>query len=326
MKNALVGFGICVATLCVASASHAQSSAAPYPVRSVRVIVPYPPGGPTDVIARLAAQTLTETLGQQFYVENVSGASGARGAMMAAAAPGDGYTLMFVTNDLAITPAISTKVQYDPIKSFAPISIVSKSPSAVLVHPSVPARTMQEFVTLARADPAKYSYASMSLGQNLLNTEKLFRLRLKLPIVRIPFPGAAPILASTVAGHTLVGYIGLPPASPFLKEGTLRALAVTSGARSPIAPDVPTMAESGLADQESELIIGLVAPAATAPSIVELLARAMADFVARPQTRERLAAFGFSSVGGTPEEFAAQIKSDIDDSTKVVRDAGIKVE
>jgi tripartite-type tricarboxylate transporter receptor subunit TctC len=326
MKSALVGFGICVATLCVANASHAQSSAASYPVRSVRVIVPYPPGGPTDVIARLAAQTLTETLGQQFYVENVSGASGARGAMMAAAAPADGYTLMFVTNDLAITPAISTKVQYDPIKSFAPISIVSKSPSAVLVHPSVPARTMQEFITLARADPAKYSYASMSLGQNLLNTEKLFRLRLKLPIVRIPFPGAAPILASTVAGHTLVGYIGLPPASPFLREGTLRALAVTSGTRSPIAPDVPTMAESGLADQESELIIGLVAPAATAPLIVELLARAMAEFVARPQTRERLAAFGFSPVGGTPEEFAAQIKSDIDDSTKVVRDAGIKIE
>jgi tripartite-type tricarboxylate transporter receptor subunit TctC len=295
-------------------------------VRSVRVIVPYPPGGPTDVIARLAAQTLTETLGQQFYVENVSGASGARGATMAAAAAGDGYTLMFVTNDLAISPSLSSKIQYDPIKDFAPISIVSKSPSAVLVHPSVPARTMQEFVALARADPAKYSYASMSLGQNLLNTEKLFRLSLKLPLVRIPFPGAAPILSSTVAGHTLVGYIGLPPASPFLKEGTLRALAVTSPRRSPIAPDVPTMAESGLADQESELIIGLVAPAATPPSIVELLARQMAQFVARPQTRERLAAFGFTPVGGTPEEFAAQIKSDIDNSISVVRDAGIKVE
>jgi len=331
MRSALAGVGICAAALCVAmfcvsSASHAQSSAAPYPVRSVRVIVPYPPGGPTDVIARLAAQTLTETLGQQFYVENVSGASGVRGATMVAAAPGDGYTLMLVTNDLAISPSLSSKIQYDPIKDFAPISIVSKSPSAVLVHPSVSARTMQEFVTLARADPAKYSYASMSLGQNLLSTEKLFRLSLKLPLVRIPFPGAAPILSSTVAGHTLVGYIGLPPASPFLKEGTLRALAVSSPRRSPIAPDVPTMAESGLADQESELVIGLVAPAATPPSIVQLLARQMAQFVARPQTQERLAAFGFTPVGGTPEEFAAQIKSDIDNSSRVVRDAGIKVE
>jgi tripartite-type tricarboxylate transporter receptor subunit TctC len=166
----------------------------------------------------------------------------------------------------------------------------------------------------------------MSLGQNLLNTERLFRLTLKLPVIRIPFPGAAPILTSTAAGHTLVGYIGLPPASPFIKEGTLRALAVTSPKRSPVAPDVPTMAESGLAGQETELVIGLVAPAATPPSIVELLARQMAQFVARPQTQERLAAFGFTAVGGTPKEFAALIRSDIDRATAIVRDAGIRVD
>ena len=181
-------------------------------------------------------------------------------------------------------------------------------------------------MTLARADPAKYSYASMSQGQNLLNTERLFRLTLKLPIVRIPFPGAAPILGSTAAGHTLVGYIGLPSATPFIKEGTLRALAVSSFKRSPIVPDVPTMAESGLAGQESELVIGLVAPAGTPSSIVELLARRMAEFVARPQTQERLAAFGFAAVGGTPGEFAAQIKSDIDRAATIVREAGIKID
>ena len=322
MKNALASFGMGVALL--AGASLAQ--AADYPTRSVRVIVAYPAGGPTDLIARLAAQMLTELLGQSFFVENVSGGSGVRGAAMVAAAPGDGYTLMVATNDLAIAPAMSTKVGYDPIRDFVPISIISRSPSVLLLHPSVPAKTVQEFVTLARADPAKYSYASMSLGQNLLNTERLFRLTLKLPIVRIPFPGAAPILTTTAAGHTLVGYIGLPPASPFIKEGTLRALAVTSAKRSPIVPDVPTMAESGLAGQETELVIGLVAPAATPPSIVELLARQMAQFVARPQTQERLAAFGFTAVGGTPEEFAAQIRSDIDRATAIVRDAGIRVD
>jgi tripartite-type tricarboxylate transporter receptor subunit TctC len=322
MKNALASFGMAVALL--AGASLAQ--AADYPTRSVRVIVAYPAGGPTDLIARLAAQMLTESLGQNFFVENVSGASGVRGAAMVAAAPGDGYTLMVATNDLAIAPAMSAKVGYDPIRDFVPISIISRSPSVLLLHPSVPAKTVQEFVTLARADPAKYSYASMSLGQNLLNTERLFRLTLKLPIVRIPFPGAAPILTTTAAGHTLVGYIGLPPASPFIKEGTLRALAVTSPKRSPIAPDVPTMAESGLAGQETELVIGLVAPAATPPSIVGLLARQMAQFVARPQTQERLAAFGFTAVGGTPQEFAAQIRSDIDRATAIVRDAGIRVD
>ena len=149
--------GVC-ALLVLSGASYAQTAA--YPTRSVRVIVPYPAGGPTDLIARLASQKLSEKLGQQFYVENVSGASGARGAAMAAAAPGDGYTLMFVTNDLAITPVISKNVQYDAIKSFAPISIVSASPSVVLVHPSVPAKTLKEFVALARADPAKYSFAA----------------------------------------------------------------------------------------------------------------------------------------------------------------------
>ena len=265
-RRDLVALLVGVALIAGANPAHG----ADYPNRSVRVIVPYPAGGPTDLIARLAAQMLTESLGQDFVVENVTGASGVRGALMVAAAPGDGYTLMVTTSDLAIAPAVSSKVGYDPLKSFAPISIVSRSPSALLLHPSVPAKTVQEFVTLARAEPAKYSYASMSLGQNLLNTERLFRLTLKLPVVRIPFPGAAPILSSTAAGHTLVAFIGLPPAAPFIKEGTLRALAVTSHERSPIAPDVPTMAESGLAGQESELMIGLVAPARTPPSIVEL--------------------------------------------------------
>jgi tripartite-type tricarboxylate transporter receptor subunit TctC len=269
---------------------------------------------------------LTESYGQDFIVENVSGASGVRGALMVAAAPGDGYTLMVVTSDLAIAPAMSTKVGYDPLKNFVPISIISRSPSVLLLHPSVPAKTVSEFVTLARTEPAKYSYASMSLGQNLLNTERLFRLTLKLPIVRIPFPGAAPILSSTAAGHTLVAYIGLPPATPFINEGTLRALAVTSRERSPIAPDVPTMAESGLAGQESELVIGLVAPARTPSSVVELLARRMAEFVARPQTQERLALFGFTAVGSTPDEYAAQIKSDVDRAAAVVREAGIKID
>jgi tripartite-type tricarboxylate transporter receptor subunit TctC len=269
---------------------------------------------------------LTESFGQDFFVENVSGASGVRGALMVAAAPGDGYTLMVATSDLAIAPVMSTKVGYDALKNFVPISIISRSPSVLLLHPSVSAKTVQEFAVLARADPPKYSYASMSLGQNLLNTERLFRLTLKLPIVRIPFPGAAPILSSTAAGHTLVAYIGLPPATPFIKEGTLQALAVTSPKRSPIAPDVPTMAESGLAGQETELVIGLVAPARTPPSIVDLLARRMAEFVARPQTQERLAVFGFTAVGSTPEEFAAHIKSDIDRAAAVVREAGIKVD
>jgi tripartite-type tricarboxylate transporter receptor subunit TctC len=292
----------------------------------VRIVVPYPPGGPTDIIARVAAQKLSEALGQQFYIENLSGASGARGAAMVATAPADGHTLMFITNDMAVTSTISTKIQYDPVKSFTPISIASASPSVVLVHPSVPAKTMREFIQLARGDPAKYSFASMGLGQNLLTSTKLFHLGLKLPIVRVPFPGAAPILTSTIAGHTLVAYIGLPSAFPFIKEGTLRALAVTSPKRSPIVPDVPTLRESGLDDYETELIIGAVAPAGTPKPIVDLLARELIRIVALPDVKEKLTTLGFTPVGSTPDELAAQIRFDIDRWSKVVRDAGIKVE
>ncbi len=312
----------CLAALLITGASYAQT----YPSGNVRIVVPYPPGGPTDIIARLCAQKFSEAFGHQFYVENLSGASGARGAALVAGAPADGHTLLFVTNDLAVTSTISSKIQYDPIKSFAPVGLASASPSVLLVHPSVPAKTLHEFIQLARADPEKYSFASMGLGQNLLTSEKLFHLGLNLPLVRVPFSGAAPILASTVAGHTLVAYIGLPSAVPHIREGTLRALAVTSPKRSPIVPDVPTMAESGLDDQETELIIGLVAPAATPRTVVELLSGQLARIVALPEMQQRLAALGFSAVGSTPEEFAAQIKADIEKWSKVVRDAGIKIE
>ena len=316
--------------LMIAGASHvtspATSHAQTYPSGTVKVVVPYPPGGPTDIIARVASQKLSEALGQQFYVENLSGASGARGAAMVASAPADGHTLMFITNDMAVTSTISTKIQYDPVKSFAPISIASASPSVVLVHPSVPATTMQEFIQLARSDPAKYSFAGMGLGQNLLTSTKLFHLGLKLPIVRVPFPGAAPILTSTVAGHTLVGYIGLPSAFPYIREGTLRALAVTSPKRSPIVPDVPTLRESGLEDYDTELVIGAVAPAGTPKPIIDLLSRELIRIVALPDVKEKLTTLGFTPVGSTPDELAAQIRFDIDRWGKVVREAGIKVE
>src|SRR5262249_7582505 len=278
-----------VAACFVALMFAGEAGAQTYPSGSVRVVVPYPPGGPTDTIARICAQKLSEAFGHQFYVENLSGASGARGAAMVATAAPDGQTLMFITNDLAVTSTLSTKIQYDPVKSFAPIGIASASPSVVLVHPTVPAKTMQEFITLARSDPAKYSFAAMGLGQNRLTSEKLFHLGLNLPIVRVPFPGAAPILTSTVAGHTLVAYIGLPSAVPHIREGTLRALAVTSRKRSPIVPDVPTLAESGYEDQETELIIGAVAPAGTPQSIIDRLSRALASIVALTDGPGRLA-------------------------------------
>ncbi len=315
-----------LAALMLAGASHAENAAGGYPARQVRIIVPYPAGGPTDVMARLVAQHLSESLGQSFFVENLTGASGVVGTVAAANSPGDGHTLLFVTNDFAVAPTVSSKVNYDAIKSFAPVTITAASPQVVVVHPSFPAKNMQELITLATANPGKYNYASLGIGFGQLSSERLFRLGLGLDVVRVPFPGAAPIITSTLAGHTPIAMLGLPPAAPHIKEGKLRALAVTSAKRSPAFPDVPTMAESGVRDQESELIIGVVAPAATPKPIVDLLQRQIARIVALPDVQQKLDALGFSPVASTPEAYAAQIKGDIETWSKVVRDANIKVD
>jgi tripartite-type tricarboxylate transporter receptor subunit TctC len=318
------------AALMLAAASHAQNApggaAASYPTRQVRVIVPYPAGGPTDVMARLVAQHLTESLGQNFFVENLTGASGVVGTGTAANSPGDGHTILFVTNDFAVAPTVSSKVPYDAVKSFAPVTIAAASPQVVVVHPSFPAKNMQEMIALAKASPGKYNYASLGIGFGQLSSERLFRLGLGLDVVRVPFPGAAPIITSTLAGHTPIAFLGLPPAAPHIKEGTLRALAVTSTKRSPVFPNVPTMAESGVPDQESELIIGVLVPAATPKPIVDQLQRQIARIVALPDVKERLDALGFAPVASTPDAYAAQIKADIETWSKVVREANIKVE
>jgi tripartite-type tricarboxylate transporter receptor subunit TctC len=318
------------AALMLAAASHAQNApggtAPSYPTRQVRVIVPYPAGGPTDVMARLVAQHLSESLGQNFFVENLTGASGVVGTGTAANSPGDGHTILFVTNDFAVAPTVSSKVPYDALKSFAPVSIAAASPQVVVVHPSFPAKNMQELIAVAKASPGKYNYAALGIGFGQLSSERLFRLGLGLDVVRVPFPGAAPIITSTLAGHTPIAFLGLPPAAPHIKEGTLRALAVTSAKRSPVFPDVPTMDESGVRDQQSELIIGVLVPAATPKPIVDLLQRQIARIVALPDVKERLDALGFTPVASTPEAYATQIKADIETWSKVVREANIKVE
>ena len=314
----------------LAAASHAQNApggtAPSYPTRQVRVIVPYPAGGPTDVMARLVAQHLSESLGQNFFVENLTGASGVVGTGTAAISPGDGHTILFVTNDFAVAPTVSSKVPYDALKSFAPVSIAAASPQVVVVHPSFPAKNMQELIAVAKASPGKYNYAALGIGFGQLSSERLFRLGLGLDVVRVPFPGAAPIITSTLAGHTPIAFLGLPPAAPHIKEGTLRALAVTSAKRSPVFPNVPTMDESGVRDQQSELIIGVLVPAATPKPIVDLLQRQIARIVALPDVKERLDALGFAPVASTAEAYATQIKADIETWSKVVREANIKVE
>jgi tripartite-type tricarboxylate transporter receptor subunit TctC len=317
---------IFAAVLLAPSVSHGQQAAPAYPSRQVRIVVPYPAGGPTDLIARILAQKLGERLGKSFYVENIAGASGAVGTGQVAQATPDGYTLLMVTNDFAVASVTNSNLPYDPIKNFAPVTIVATSPQVVAVNPSFPAKTMEELIDVLTAAPDKYSYASLGIGFGQLSAERLFKLGLKLDkLVRVPFNGAAPAVNSTLAGDTQLIFLGLPPVAPHLKSEKLRAIAVTSRARSEQFPDTPTLQEAGVANQESDLLIGLVAPAGTPANVVTMLREQIGEIVRLPEVKSTLDTVSFLPVASSSSDYAAQIKDDISVWGKVMKDANIPV-
>jgi tripartite-type tricarboxylate transporter receptor subunit TctC len=322
MKRLL--FCVLNVTILFCTASYGQQPEKNYPTRQVRVIVPYPPGGPVDVVGRLMSQKLSERLGQSFFVENVTGASGAVGTTQVAQAAPDGYTLLVMNNDFALTSVTNAHLSYDPINDFAPISMMASWPQVIAVNPSVPAKSMKELVDLIKSAPDKYSYAALGLGFGELSSERLFKLALKLDgLVRVPFNGAAPAVNSTLAGDTPIVILGLPAVAPYLESGKLRALAVTSPQRVPGFEQIPTLAESGIPGQESDLVIGMVAPAKTPPDIISSLQKQIAEALAQPDVRAALGKLSFQTVGSGPEEFESQIKNDIAVWSKVVKDANI---
>ncbi|MGB3743448.1 MAG: tripartite tricarboxylate transporter substrate binding protein [Xanthobacteraceae bacterium] len=303
-----------------------SAAALDYPTRPVRVIVPFAPGGPTDVFARLLAQQLSEQMKTQFYVENLAGAGGNIGTGRAAEASADGYTLLVDGANLVVNPELYKQVPYDPIKDFAPITIAVVSPVILTVHPSLPVQSVKELVELIKANPAKYSYASPGVGTPPHLVGELFRLTLKLDLVHVPFNGGGPAIGSAVAGHTPISFGAMAPAVPLVKAGSLRALAVSTKTRSQALPDVPTMAEQGYPEIEGETWFTLVAPARTPKDIIALLFRETSKAVAAPIVKERLASLGYEPVGSTPEECDAQFKTEMAKWTRVIRDAGIKGE
>ena len=315
-----------VIACCVALLFPGAILAQAYPAQTVRIIVPFAAGGPTDVMARILAQKLTESLGQPFVVENRAGAGGNIGMGVAAKAAADGYTLLMVSSSFVVNPGLYSKVPYDAYKDFAPITLAAASPNLFSVHPSVPAKSIQELVALIKANPGKYSYAQPGIGTTPHLSGELFALSFGLDMVSAPFGGAGPAVTSVLAGHTPVGVTALPPAMAHAKSGALRALAVTGARRSPELPDVPTMAESGITGQEAETMQGLLAPAGTSREIIERLHREVAKILALPDIKQKLAAMGFDPIGNTPEQFGAYIHSEITRWSKVVRDANIKVE
>ena len=321
MKTRIVA--LCAALL-FAGAGHAQTSA--YPDRAVKMIVPFAPGGPTDVMARLIAQKLSEDLGKQFYVENQPGAGGNLGMGNAARAAPDGYTILVVSSSYVVNPSLYAKILYDPYKDFDPITVAGNSPNVLVVHPSVPAKTVKELIDLVRANPGKYNFASPGTGTTPHLSGELFKLSLGLDLIHVPFGGAGPAIQSAVAGHTPIAFTALPPAAPLVKGGQLRALVVTSAKRSSALPDVPTMAEAGLKDQEADTLQGVLVPAGTPKEIVALLHREIVKIVQEPDVKEKFATLGFDAVANTPDQFAAQIKAEIAKWGKVIKNANIKAE
>lgn len=305
----------------------AQVFAQSYPVKPIRLIVPYPPGGATDIFGRILGARLGELLGQQVVPEQRAGAAGVLGAEAAARAAPDGYTLVVgQASNLAINQHLMSKLPYDPVKDFAPITLIATSPNLLVVHPSLPARSVNDLVALAKARPGSINYASAGNGSPGHLAAEYFKKLAKIDIVHIPYKGATPALTDVIAGQASLYFTSPIAAQPYVQSGRLRQLAVTSAQRFPPLPDVPTVAESGLRDYEIVSWWGLLAPAGVPR---EIIARVHAEAVKALNTaemKERLAGQGAMVVTNTPEQFAAYIKSEIANWGRIVAVSGARMD
>ena len=297
-----------------------------YPTRPVRVIVTTGPGGQGDITARLVAGKLTENLGQSFYIENMPGGGGNIAMAAAARAAPDGTTILAATSNIVTNISLYPKIAYDPYKDFEPISLMCSSPHVLVVHPSVPAKSVSELVALAKAEPGKYSYASAGRGTPAHLAGELFKLAFAVDITHVPFNGGGPASQSTLGGHVPIAVSALPTAVTYIRGGQFRALALFSSRRASAVPDVPTMMEASGRDLPADIVNGLMAPAGTPKPIIELLHRETVKILSMPDTREKLATMGFDPVGSTPEEFAQWIRTEIVRWGKVIRDAHIALQ
>jgi len=309
----------------LASLSVATAFAQDYPNRPVRMIVPFAAGGPTDVIARVVAMKLTEGLGQQVVVDNRAGAGGNIGMGLAATASPDGHTVIVVSSSFVVNPGLYASIPYDPYKSFIPVSNMAASPNVFTIHPTIAAKSMKELLTLVSADPKKFSVATPGVGTTPDLSAQLLKLTTKLDFITVPFGGAGPAVGAVVANQVPIGCTALPPTTPHIQAGRLRAIAVTSTSRSKAIADVPTMAEVGFKGQEADTLQGLLVPAGTPKAVVDKLHGQVLKMMAQPDVRSRIENLGFDIIASSPAEFAAQVKVEVDKWTKVVKAAGIKV-
>ena len=306
-----------------ASLAYAQD----YPNKPVRMVVPFPPGGTTDILARAVGQKLSESWGQQVVIDNRPGAGGNIGTDIVAKSPADGYTLLMGTvGTHSITASLYGKLPFDPIKDFAPVTLVASVPNVLVVNSTVDSRSVKELIALAKSKPGQLAFASSGNGTSIHLAGELFKSMTGTAMLHIPYKGSAPAIAELLGGQTNMMFDNLPSAMPHIKSGRLRALAVTSVRRSPALPDIPTIAETGISGYEASSWFGVLAPAGTPKDVVAKIQGDIAKALNAPEIKERLSGQGAEPVGNTPEQFAEHIKAESAKWAKVVKDSGAKVD
>jgi tripartite-type tricarboxylate transporter receptor subunit TctC len=318
---------LCACALTAALTLPFAAAAQEYPVKPVRLVIPFAPGGSNDILGRLIAARLSETMGQQVFPDNRPGAGGSIGAEIAAKASPDGYTIVIGhIGTLAVNPTLYRKLGYNPVTDFQPISMIAKVPNIMVVHPSLPAKSVKQLIALARAQPGALVYGSGGNGGAGHLATEYFKLMAKIDMVHVPYKGTGPALVDLLAGQTQLIFAGVPGIAAHVRSGRLRALGVSTTARLPVFPEVPTIAEAGVPGYEATQWYGVLAPAGTPRPIVDRLNREIGSAVRHKQMAERLAADGAEPFLSTPDEFAAYIKSEIARWAPVIKAANIRVD
>jgi len=304
----------------------ASAIAQDYPTRPIKFVVPYPPGGGTDVVARILVDPLAAELGQPIVIDNRGGAAGNLGTDIVAKSPADGYTILFTLSSHTINPKLYEKLPFDVERDFAPISLAAQIPQILVANPSVPITSVKELIAYAKANPGKLNYASVGIGSPAHIAGELLKLKTGIDMVHVPYKGGGPAVTDTIGGQVQLAFVSLPAALQHVKSGRLRAIAVTSAKRSASAPDVPTIAESGVPDYAVESWYGALAPAKTSPATVARLNAAFLKVLGDPQVKERLFAQGAEAAPSTPAEFDRVIKDELAKWELVIKTARIKPE
>ena len=326
VKNIISVLPALLVVLIATSLAEAANAAENYPIRPIRLVTPFPPGGGTDILCRALAPRMMENLGSSVIVENRAGAGGLVGIEAVAKSPADGHTLLLVSGSLTIIPSLFPNVRYDPVKDFAPITLATRQPYIAVVHPSLPVRDIRGLIALARAQPGQVTYASAGSGGAGHLGMELLKTMVKVSIVHIPYKGSGPALIDLLGGHVSLMFASSPSSMPHVKTGRLRALAVTGAQQSAAVPGVPTIAESGVPGFEAYGWYGVLAPAGTPPQVITRLHTAIFKAMAAPEVVERIAADGSEAVASTPEQFAAHIGRDIPKWAKVIKESGARAD